>query len=167
MKALPFFLPLFALGACGKTAPSAEDPIQRLEGLTLRQSKSGVVHWEIESESARLTEGDKRADLVLPRASFYKKGRKASLVESLAGSARLDTNDLRLSSAVVVTALEDGTVLKTEELFYSSEKGRFHTQREVFVKRPGGNLHGEGMEATPDLSEIRIFKQRTTIEQRP
>lgn len=159
--------PLLLLAACAKAPQSAEEPLQRIEGLTLRRANAGVPQWEIEAEGADLTEGDKRAALRRPKAAFFDKGRKVSRLESLSGEARLDANDLRLSSSVVVTSLEDGTVLKTEELFYSSAKGRFHTEREVFVKRPGGSLRGEGMEATPDLTEIRIFKQRTTIEQRP
>lgn len=167
MNRLPLAAFLLAIGACGKKAPVAQDPIQRLEGLALRQSKSGVAQWEIDADTARLTDGDRQAELMGPRASFFREGRRASRVQARFASARLDTSDLRLSSSVVVTAIEDGTVLRTEELFYSSAKGRFHTEREVFVKRQGGNLHGEGLEATPDLSEIRVFKQKTLIERRP
>ena len=157
-----------ALGGCeaGRHVQGGE-PTQRLEGLELRQSTLGSPTWDLKSRSAKLTDGDKRADLVAPHVKFYKEGKQVSQVTAMAGFVLTDTHDVTLSSSVVVKSLEDQTILNTEELRYSSEKKKFVTDRYVVVNRPGGTLRGRGLEASPDLSEIRIFKQETVIEERP
>ena len=133
----------------------------------MSQSNSGSPSWELASEYASLIEGDKMAQLKEPRLSFYKKNKRVSTLEARSGLLRTDTQDVVLSSGVVVVSLEDQTRLETEQLIYSSEKKKFYTEQAVLVKRPGGRLRGKGMEASPDLTDIRIFNQRTEIEKAP
>lgn len=159
---------LLALCACRqKRAAAPEERTQTLEGLELRQSEAGRPSWRLKAELAVLREDQKRALLTAPSMEFLSKGKVVSRVTALAGEVATDTRDVRLSSSVVMDSLEDRSRLETEELVFDSAKKRFRTDREVLVRRPGGLLRGRGLEATPDLSEIRIYDQRTSFQGRP
>lgn len=131
----------------------------------MSQFYRGSPSWELQAKTATLKDDARRAALTSPEIRFYKDKKPVSRVTALSGFIRLDTQDVRLSSSVVVTSAEDNSVLKTEELDYSSAKKRFVTDKEVVVRRPDGVLHGRGLEATPDLSEIRIFNQSSVIKE--
>ena len=161
---------LLAWGAagCHRRGPAlAEQPIQRLEGVRLSQSTRGSPAWELQARSATLEQGDSIAVLTAPEVVFFKNKRKVSTVSSVAGVLRTDTYDVTLSTRVIVHSLDDLSTLLTEELRYSSQRKKFLTDRDVLVKRPGGTLRGRGLEASPDLSDIRIFNQRTVMEKLP
>lgn len=161
---------LLALGAsgCHRRDPAlAEQPIQRLEGVRLSQSILGSPSWELQARSAALEQGDSIAVLTTPKISFFKNKRKVSTVSSVMGLLRTDTYDVMLSTRVIVHSLDEHSTLATEELRYSSRRKKFLTDRDVLVKRPGGILRGRGLEASPDLSDIRIFNQRTVMEKLP
>ncbi len=70
---------------------------------------------------------------------------------------------MKLSSSVVLNSFDDHSILTTDALSYSSKDRLFRTDSEVTVRRPEGVVHGRGMEATPDLSEIHLFHQRSVL----
>jgi LPS export ABC transporter protein LptC len=159
---------LLALPACrGKKAAAPQERTQALEGLELRQSEGGRPSWALKAKLAVLREDQKKALLTSPSMEFLRGGKVVSRVTALSGEVTTDTRDVRLSSSVVMDSLEDRSRLFTEELVFDSARKRFRTERDVLVKRPGGELRGKGLEATPDLTEIRIFNQRTRFEERP
>lgn len=135
-----------------------------MDDFTMNQSELGSARWSLKARTALLVEGDHQALLTHPLMEFFKEGRTATRVSALGGVVRTDTTDVRLSSSVVVTSLDDNSVLKTDQLFYLADKKKFFTDSAVAVYRPGGVLHGRGLEANPDLSEIHIFHQTSVIE---
>lgn len=144
-----------------------EQARQRLEGVQLSQSTVGKPAWNLRARAATLEDNDKVAVLDAPEVAFFKDRKQVSTVSALGGVMRTDTYDVILSTRVVVHGLEDNTTLLTEELRYSSTRKKFFTDRDVLVKRPGGTLRGKGMEASPDLSDIRVYNQRTVIDEAP
>ena len=152
------------LAACGGSNSTIGEPVQRLENLELSQSQGRTPGWNLKAASAVLQESDKNAALVEPRMEIFKNGRPATRLSARAGFLRTDNNDLRLSTGVVVTSLEDGAILKTEELLYSSARAKFFTEKEVTIIRKDGVVHGQGLEASPDLSKVTIFNQRTQLK---
>lgn len=160
---------LLLLAACGrkKTAPAAEERTQTLENLELRQSEKGRPSWILKARLAQLREDEKKALLTAPSMEFLKKGKVASRVTALTGEVQTERRGVRLSSSVVMDSLDDHSRLTTEELVFDPQTNRFRTDREVLVMRPEGKLTGRGLEATPDLSEIRIYNQRTSFQERP
>lgn len=150
--------------ACGpRTGPAREDKRQTIDGLTLSQSSGGRPNWKLRSRLALLREDEKTASLESPVMDFYRDGKVVSRVTALAGEVRTDTHDVRLSSSVVLDSYDDRSRLNTEELVYSSKRERFHTESAVVIRRPEGVIRGEGLDASPDLSEIRIFRQRSVL----
>lgn len=155
---------LLAAPACRKSAENArEERRQVMEGLTLSQSEKGQPTWTLTSSRAVLREDDEKAVLTAPVMEFYKKGKAVSRVTALAGEVATATRDVKLSSSVVMDSYEDKSHLTTTELFYDARRGLFTTQADILVKRPEGVLRGKGLEATPDLSTIRIFNQSSTL----
>jgi LPS export ABC transporter protein LptC len=161
---------LALLAACGRRAEPAKEPdarLQTFEGLTLSQSTGGRPKWNLKSRSAVLHEDAKTADLEAPIMDFYREGKAVSRVTALTGVVQTDTHDVTLSSSVVLDSFEDHSHLTTEVLYYSSKRERFHTESAVVIHRPEGVINGDGMEATPDLSEIRIFHQHSLLTGKP
>ncbi len=159
---------LLAATACGKGGDvPPEERRQVMEGLTLSQSEKGKPAWTLKSKYALLREDDKRAILTEPRMEFYKNGKAISRVTALSGEVETESQDVKLSSSVAMDSYEDKSHLTTTELFYSAKRGLFTTPAEILIKRPEGVLRGKGLEATPDLSVIRIFNQSSTLSGTP
>jgi len=159
---------LLASSACGKSGEDSHaERRQVMEGLTLSQSEKGSPAWTLHSRSAVVREDSKLASLQQPRMEFYKKGKAISLVTALAGEVDTATQDVKLTSSVVMDSYDDKSRLTTSELFYSSKRGLFTTPADILIKRPEGVLRGKGLEATPDLSVIRIFNQSSTLSGAP
>ncbi|MBI2384961.1 MAG: LPS export ABC transporter periplasmic protein LptC [Elusimicrobia bacterium] len=159
---------LLACSACGRTGEAErEERRQVMEGLTLSQSDKGEPSWTLKSSRAILREDAKLATLTEPVMEFYKKGKAVSRVTALSGEVDTDSHGVRLSSSVVLDSFDDRSRLTTTELFYDSTRGRFTTTADILVKRPEGVLRGRGLEAKPDLSEIRVFNQSSTLSGKP
>lgn len=159
---------LLVAAACKKNAGGApEERSQVMEGLTLSQSEKGEPAWTLKSRRAVLHEDAKTATLDEPVMEFYKKGKAVSRVTALEGTVETESHDVRLSSSVAMDSFEDKSHLTTTELLYNSAKKRFTTDADILVKRPEGVLRGRGLSATPDLSEIRIFNQSSTLSGAP
>lgn len=155
---------LFAGAACKTPREAArEQRRQVMEGLTLSQSKRGVPSWTLKSKFAVLREDERRAQLTAPAMEFYRGGKAVSRATALSGEVNTDSHDVRLSSAVVLDSFEDRSRLTTTDLVYSSTRRLFSTTAAIQLIRPEGVLRGKGLEATPDLSEIRIFDQRSVL----
>ena len=155
------------MGAATACAPVAAPPRaarrQTIEGLTMSQSDHGRPGWTLRSRLALLREEENAATLEAPTMDFYRDGKVVSRVTSLVGEIATDTHDVHLSSSVVLDSYDDNSVLTTDTLVYSSKARLFRTDSDVVVHRPQGIVYGRGMEATPDLSEIRIFHQRSVL----
>lgn len=160
-------LALAALALCGACAPRVEpakpERRQVIDGLTLSQSTGGQLAWTLRSRFAVLREDEKLAELSAPTMDFYRLNKVVSRVTARGGTVHTETHDVRLSTSVVLDSLDDRSHLTTEELLYSSARGRFVTTADVQIVRPEGVVRGRGLEATPDLSEIRIFEQRSVL----
>lgn len=159
---------LLGAAACGKAdREESEERRQVMEGLTLSQSDKGQPAWTLKSRTAVLREDSNIATLDEPVMEFYRSGKAVSRVTALSGEVDTGSHDVRLSSSVVLDSFDDKSRLTTSELLYSSARGRFTTTADITVRRPEGVLRGKGLEAKPDLSEIRIFDQRSVLSGSP
>ena len=156
---------VLAAAGCRRAAQEGVTPSQTLEDFTLNQNSRGAPNWRLHARSAILHEETQLAGLTRPNMEFYENGKAVSRVTGLAGRVHMETHDVHLSSSVVLEVLDEHTVLYTDYLDYSSKRQLFTTQAEVLVVKPQGRLRGRGMEAKPDLSEIRIFHQRSVVKE--
>lgn len=160
-------LAIAALALFGACAPQTEAPKEErrqvIDGLTLSQSVNSKPAWTLRARVAILREDEKLAELAAPSMDFYRLEKIVSRVTARSGTVNTETHDVRLSSSVVLDSLDDRSHLTTEELLYSSARGRLMTSAEVQIRRPEGVVRGRGLEATPDLSEIRIYEQSSVL----
>jgi len=161
---LSLFMLSAGLAACRRGGVGSSAARQNLEDFTLRQSQHGVALWELQARYAVLREDAGEAQLFEPRMQFFRDGAVASRLRSVSGRVLIDTHDVILSTGVVLEALLERSMLFTDSLSYSSKKDLLSTDSEVRVQRPEGRLLGRGLQAKPDLSEIRIFNQRSVVE---
>lgn len=154
--------------ACGPPPPPASglQPRQVLEGFTLRRSNSGTTSWSLSAKLALLDDRSRIVSLVEPRLEFFSDSRLASKVSSLKGTSDLAGHDVHLSSSVVVNSLEDGAILTSEELTYDSRRQKILTPGRVRLKRAGVLVQGFGLEADPQLTQLRIFHQETVVDKK-
>ena len=159
-------LVVLAFSACSKSySPQSQETRQVLESFSMDQSTLGKKSWNLKAEAATLDENGQEAWLAKPRMEIYKDNKPVTGVSSASGRLDTGTYDLRLSSGVKVVSAEYLSTLETEELDYSSKKKKFTTDKDVLVRRRGGVLRGRGLQAAPDLSEIRIFNQKAVIKE--
>lgn len=165
MRFPPLVLVL-ALAGCNTAGQiQSSEPRQVLEDFSMSRSHRSQPAWTLKAKLAILKEEVQQVSLGRPRMEFYSKGQVSSKVESLKGIAHLTTHDILLSKSVVLTSIDEKTTLKTEKLIYSEKRKKFFTQEAVTVSRPGTVVRGRGIEADPQLSEIRIFNQESVIRQ--
>ena len=76
-----------------------------------------------------------------------------------AKTAKVDdfTQDLEAHGNVVVVS-DSGTILKTEELFWSNYSKKVHTQAFVDITSPTEHIQGHGFESDRGLRNYTIFK---------
>jgi LPS export ABC transporter protein LptC len=162
---LCLFAALVCAVSCGSRLQSpVESRTQTIESLTLSQSENGQPAWSLRSHQASLHEDEKIATLDRPTMEFYRDARVISQVTAVTGEVQTETHDVKLSSSVVLDSMDDHSRLTTDTLMYSSKRSKFYTHSPVMVRRPDGIIRGEGMEASPDLSEIHIFRQRSELK---
>ena len=152
-----------ALAACEKTRQTAFQPNQTLEDFSMSQSRRGKPGWTLSAHLGVLKEDRDETLLTEPRMEFYQDGRVASKVESRHGVVELATHDVLLSSSVVLTSVDENSVLTTDELKYSAAKAKFFTDKHIELRRPGTVLKGRGLEANAKLTEFRIYHQESVV----
>ena len=159
-------LAALALGGCRRAKVPTGASVharQVLEEFSMSEDRLGKKEWSLQARFALLNEQNQEISLSAPRMEFFEKAKPTSMVESLQGTAELSSHDILLSSHVVMTSTVEQSVLRTEELHYSDSRKKFYTDADVELTQPSGVLHGKGLEADPNLSEVRIFKQNAVV----
>lgn len=120
--------------------------------------------------------------------TFYRNGRKATDLTADEGVIRFEDNrpsaststsikyqdgpvglgpgDLYLTGNVVAVST-DGSKLLTDWLLYDKSTGIVTSSAPVRVLREDSITNGVGLEATADLSHVKIFNQTVTIKEKP
>jgi len=178
--ALPAAFTAGCTGGAKPPAESAEVPDQWVEEFTITETLAGVPVWVLNSQIAQVYNQSKKITLENIHIEFMKSDdtkrshSKESLLmakKNLTVSARLeapkgqvfmDSRDLLAWGGVEVES-EDGTRLYSERLRYSTADQKIRTESPVRIVRRDSILIGEGMEATPDLSTVRIFRHEASI----
>jgi 3-deoxy-D-manno-octulosonate 8-phosphate phosphatase (KDO 8-P phosphatase) len=172
----------FMLSGCwnslSQTAAS-EKPDQWMENFTITETQSGVPKWVLNSRQAEVYQKKKIVSLLDVQISFLnppakrdlKRKTLAKIKQDQTASARMvaskgevniDNHDLNAWGGVQITS-DDGTVLYTEKLNFSNSRQKIYTDAAVKIVRKDSIVLGEGMEANPDLSNVRIFQHEASI----
>ncbi len=89
---------------------------------------------------------------------FYdEQERHTSVMTAKTGKVDDITKDLEARGDVVVVS-DSGTVLKTDELFWSSYRKKVHTEKFVDITSPTEHIQGHGFESDRGLRNYTIFR---------
>ena len=129
---------------------------QEVDGFTLTQTREGARVWSISAEHALIYEDADRVEMIDLRVDFFDEaGEVRSTLTANEGVLARRTSDMEVLGDVVVYAA-DGTVLTTEKLTWDERKGQVETDRPVRVTKGRDVMTGVGLEADPDLKNIRV-----------
>ena len=154
-------------GCSQRSAGPAEAPVQSLESFVLTETRRGATQWILKAREAILRDSG-GADLASPHIDIFKDGKPATEVESRQGTFDDKTRDMHLRGDVVVVSRDedsrDKTTLKTDSLDYVEGERRFKTDEPVVIERKGSVMHGRGLVASHDLSEIHVLHQEAKFQ---
>jgi LPS export ABC transporter protein LptC len=145
-----------------RTAPAGEAlPNQELTEFVLRETdETGRLTWIFRAAEARIYEDRDQVDARGIHIDFFDAaGRVSSVLSADRAVIERRTNDMQAAGNVVVRNSE-GHELHTEELQYSSERGKIFTDQFVRVFRGRDVLTGYGLETDPDLERGEFEIQR-------
>lgn len=136
-------------------SPSGEAPVQITRGFTTTQSDSGRRVFVFHADVARVYDDDvTRAEVV--HVDFYRDGRKISVLTSDEGVLRKGGR-LTAMGNVVVVALEDSSVLRTERLYWDRVEKKIRTDVPfVLTEKNGDRMRGQSLVTDPDLELLEV-----------
>lgn len=149
------------LGACQRelaeeAGRSSLLPDQEIEGFRLTQTREGEKLWVLSASRALVYEEADRVELERLRVDYFDdEGGVRSTLTASQGVLRRRTNDMEAQGSVVVVA-HDGTRLVTERLTWNERTGKIESDRFVRVTQGDDVFTGVGLEADPDLKNIKV-----------
>ena len=167
-RILLLILSVTLLAACGKGGKDSggenpQIPEQALEKFSVMETKEGKPHWVLDAASAQILETQKKVLLKSPQVQFYQEGKLVSTLIAATGRINTENYDIWGEGDCVLTTVE-GERLETQNLHYRSDIKKIVTDEKVKLIRPHEIITGTGMEATPDLENITIKKQRVEVK---
>lgn len=129
---------------------------QEIDGFSLTQTRDGTRLWVLTADNALVFERADQVELTDLRIDFFtEEGDVRSTLTADKGFLSRRTNDMEVRGDVVVYAA-DGTVLTTETLSWNERTERIESDERVRVTKGSDVMTGIGVEADPDLTNIRV-----------
>ncbi|OGR89282.1 MAG: LPS export ABC transporter periplasmic protein LptC [Elusimicrobia bacterium RIFCSPLOWO2_01_FULL_59_12] len=139
---------------------------QVLKDFQMQDIYNGTKNMVVESVEGRVREKDQAVDVDKPRVTFYKQGAVSSVLTAPKGVVAMNTHAVQVWGGVTVVTKGSSTTLTTESLRYDPKKQRFMTQDPVRLERADSVTIGVGLDAEPDLSRVRIGREKVYVKRR-
>ncbi|MFA6583132.1 MAG: LPS export ABC transporter periplasmic protein LptC [Elusimicrobiaceae bacterium] len=136
---------------------------QEVKGLRLYELQSGEKEWIILADKAALYEKDQTGDLKNPVIEMRKNKKLAARITSEKGRIDFSKKLVTLERSVEGESKTEQVELKTELLNYDIDAEKIWTDSSIQLRQYGVLVKGKGFTAKPDLSEIEIKNQETTL----
>jgi LPS export ABC transporter protein LptC len=131
-------------------------PDSEIDGFRLTQTREGEKLWVLTAARALVYEEADRVELSDLRVDYFDEdGEVRSTLTARDGVFKRRTSDMEAQGTVVVVA-RDGTRLVTERLTWNERTGKIESDRFVRVTQADDVFTGVGLEADPDLKNIRV-----------
>jgi LPS export ABC transporter protein LptC len=131
-------------------------PDQVAEDFRLDESASGERLFTLESDRAEVYQDSQVVQVTGVKVTFYDNaGGVYSVLTARAGTIHQLTEDLVARGGVVVRTT-DSTVLVTDSLVWSNGTRKVHTDSDVSIRTPKGEVHGTGLESNAGLTRVEM-----------
>lgn len=156
------------LAGCRAAAPEpspfpdrrATGPDALMYGVKAAQAVNGRVEWEIVAQKAWHSRQAERLHGRGVRVYYYPEGRNTATLYATA--VRYDVEERRLLARGDVRVESETAVLETSELEFDSRRGKVYSDKAVKITRGENVMTGTGLEADPDLRNMRILDPHVT-----
>lgn len=129
---------------------------QEIDGFTLTQTREGEKLWVLSAVRGLVYDEADRVELERVRVDYFDDdGTVRSTLNANEGVLKRRTSDMEARGNVVVVA-KDGTRLVTERLTWNERTGKIESDRFVRVTQGEDVFTGIGLEADPDLKNIKV-----------
>lgn len=177
-------LTLFTVTCCQSTQKTSESVRQqaadrqsnlKMYDFHIQSFVDTKLAWDVKAPVGELYTNSNVIRMSHMQSTFYENGQRSGGVESgfalmatgpspqpLNGIALHDDGDVYLSTNVVMVST-DGTKVLTDWARYSHKNDMITSSAPVQVVRRDSVTNGVGMEARPDMSDLKIFNQTLTI----
>lgn len=136
---------------------------QELEDVTFRQSRSAVTQWELHAERV-IQRSDGLARLTGVTLRFFGDGPENDPVVVTAEKAEYDVEEQNVTlQGSVHIATAAGDTLETDRLVWVGATEALQTDAEVTLRRGTSYITGQGLETSPNMEDVRIFKVKGII----
>jgi LPS export ABC transporter protein LptC len=138
---------------------------QVLKEFQMQDIFNGTKNMMVESVEGRLREKEQKVDVDKPRVTFYKEGMVSSTLNAAQGVVEMESHAVQVWGDVSVVT-PDSATLTTENLRYDPVRQRLLTDDPVRLERLDSITIGVGLDATPDLSRVRIGREKVYLRPR-
>ncbi|WP_424244935.1 LPS export ABC transporter protein LptC [Elusimicrobium posterum] len=154
---------VFACGTGSNPAGSDEPGVQTVEDVVIYEALKGQHTWILEAKEAKFYENENNATITMPKLSFNEGEKSLSTIKGDKGSMDIEKKTIVLENNVQGNSTSQNAQLRTSLLNYNMETKKIWTDKNVTIVRNGVTVHGRGLKANGDLSEIEILRQTTTL----
>lgn len=166
MKRNFLILPLFLLAAGCMDTSGGNDAgtlTQEIRGLTMYEFRSGKTEWSVTAKRAVLSDANATAQLFSPEVQISKKNKLTARIKADKGIVDIENKTVTLLEDVDGVSETEKVTIKTERLDFDVNRDLIWTDQPITLTQSGVKVKGRGFSAKPDLSEIEIRKQETSL----
>jgi LPS export ABC transporter protein LptC len=142
-------------------------PDQIIENGTHVVTREGVKRAVLQARQIEFYNAEAKVEADTMEMTFFDaRGLEESRLTARYGEIDQRTEDVMARGDVMVVA-SDGTRISGEELRYDSAADRITSDLPVTIVREGNRIQGDGVEADPALTSIRITGSSAVLERTP
>jgi len=144
------------------TSKNSTVPDVELEGVRFTQTEGGDTLWYLTADSAVMLQGGAAAMLLGISVEFIEKTGERVTVTGNSGKLDIKSKNFMLEGNIVAKS-SDGTLLRTEKLFWSADKKVMETKTPVEIVRAGTTIRCNELRASSNLEMVWGFAGVETI----
>jgi LPS export ABC transporter protein LptC len=121
------------------------------------------VLWILHAKVAEVYSSRKETRLKDVEVDFFDENGKSMHLISDYGVKDDQTGNIIASGNVQATAIQEGSILKTEELIYNAETRKITSEKHVIIEKGAMITEGDGLESDLHLTETKVLRNIMTF----
>ncbi len=142
-------------------APVLEEADAGMEGFVYRQTKDGIVQWEVAAQKAKVFEARHEATLDEVQLRLFGQDGEEMMLQADEGMINTETNDFELRNREEPMAIEfaNGYTIFTPHIRWIDAKQEIRTPHSVTIQGNGLTITGTGFVGDIESEEFTLLDQ--------